>query len=401
MKNIIVGPSHVVRWEHAVKSGSLESPFPETAFVGLGGAPVWSKDLFDRVKSLHTDNDRVLFIVGDFRFGNNIFEKPISNDLLVSGFRNITKKFINEDNDKALLERSLDAIELWHKFYGNSIGFLHWTLMMRQAEDRLKNKYIDSNGVYEHPLYNGLEIIKKNPPFSYDVSQSFNTPPERLTSYYIDGDLHPSPKRYELMRALALGYKWDDALHYSEMSFLRSLFSVINFKKKTFRKVLICGNSIFITYVLRLFSDQDLNLLKAVGIYFLFASSESLTDFANKNDIKDIVFLTKNGFHNPNFRNEELLAISEKIRSFGCQGRIGVIPWESIGYYTISFRHPSLERYRGEVSDISDWLSKTGSMLKLSDSKGLDGLYDIGEHVMPTFKGIKFILNICISILSD
>jgi hypothetical protein len=271
---------------------------------------------------------------------------------------------------------------------------------MRGAEDRSKNKYVDSRGVYRHPLYDALAIIKESG-FSYDASPSFYVSPYDLYRYYIDDDLHPSPKGYQLMRYLALGNKWEDAVSFTELSFLRSFLSGLKFRTNSYRKVLICGDSVFLSYVLRMFTDNDLSFLESIGIYIQLSSSESLANFASQKNIKDLVFITKNGFHNPNFSKEDITTIPRRLKSFGYKGRVGVIPWESIGYYAISFRHPTLERYRGDINDISLWLSSSGFMLQNLNVQGLDEIYDVGEKVMPTLKGIKFIFNICLSILAE
>lgn len=401
MKTIIVGPSHVVRWEHAVKSGSIDAPFTGVVFVGLGEAPIWSKELLDKVSNIYNEGDRIIIVMGDFRFGNNVFERPGANDeLFVTGFRNISKDFINEGNDKFLINKSLEALNFWHARYGDSISVIHWTLVMRSAEDRSKNKYVDSQGTYKHPLYDGLRIIKESN-FSCDISPSFYVPPYELHRYYIDDDLHPSPKGYQLMRHLALGNKWEDAVSFTELGFLRSLLLGLNFRKNSYRKVLICGDSVFLSYILRLFTNNDLNFLESIGIYIKQSSFENLANLTFKENIKDLIFITKNGFHNPSFSKKDIAAIPEMSKSFGYKGRIGVIPWESIGYYAISFRHPTLERYRKDISDISLWLSSSGFMLQKLNVQGLDEIYDVGEKVMPTLKGIKFIFNICLSILAE
>ena len=66
-RRLIVGPSHVVRWENGVKNSTLKN-IEDTSYFACGGLPIWDKELFKYIKEHQDEFDEITILVGDFGF---------------------------------------------------------------------------------------------------------------------------------------------------------------------------------------------------------------------------------------------------------------------------------------------------------------------------------------------
>jgi hypothetical protein len=191
---MMIGPSHIVRWGEHLKANLLDRPASLKDLIGYGGAPIWSKKLFDAaVRDAHPDA-KILLMVGDFRFGNEVCLKPSPDapPVFASGLSGINAKAISATNDALMLKKSIQALELWNDKFNNNIRLLFWDLFCRQVQDRLAGRHI-SEKKYVHPSWNLLPIQAMFPANRViDLTPLLNLPMHEAMRLFIDGSSHPS-----------------------------------------------------------------------------------------------------------------------------------------------------------------------------------------------------------------
>lgn len=143
----VFAPSHGLRWENAIKSRQINN-LNLVNFFSKAGEPIWSDYFLRKI-----NDDLTLFIVGDFRFGNQY----------LSGKNNpngIDKNLINLTNDRLIFSKSMNFLESISK---KNVYFLFYDLACRESANYKANKYLD-NDCYSHPTWNLSEcesVFKK------------------------------------------------------------------------------------------------------------------------------------------------------------------------------------------------------------------------------------------------
>lgn len=217
---MIIGPSHVVRWE------KLKAFFAmDCIFYGVGGLPVWHESVKERVL-----DDNVMILVGDFRFGNSYHLTGVEKDAF-----SVKKELINPEVDEWMLQRSLCALDLMKD---QAPKLVFWCLFIREYKNIQAGKYIH-NGKYRHPHWN-----------LYDLERKYNNA-VRLTDIlnqdldflYIDSSNHPSLFGYYFLKKIEQGLSPKDALRVT-CEAKKRFFSI--FKVFGFDRIVVSGtNSTF------------------------------------------------------------------------------------------------------------------------------------------------------------
>ncbi|MCK8107690.1 hypothetical protein MTF64_12465 [Pseudoalteromonas sp. 2CM41L] len=224
-RRLIVGPSHVVRWENGVKNSTLKN-IEDTTYFACGGLPIWDKELFKYIKEHQDEFDEITILVGDFRFGNTF---QFIDSVRHTG---IEKKYITFDNDKYLYKKCLKALVELSEI--PSVSFIFWDLAIREYENKKKKKYLVNNE-YQHPIWNLYDLENKFKERVLSISQILQYD---LDFLFIDSSLHPSVLGFDFLRTLIL-----------EKDTTSSLLSCLRLKKKisnylfTNEEIVICGVS--------------------------------------------------------------------------------------------------------------------------------------------------------------
>lgn len=224
-RRLIVGPSHVVRWENGVDNKTLKG-LNNTSYYGFGGLPIWDEELLKYIEGNQDRFDEIVILVGDFRFGNNF--------QFVEGIRytGIEKKYISFENDEFLYKKCLRALGELSKI--SSVSFIFWDLAIREYENRKKSKYCIDN-LYKHPIWNLYELESKFKDHTLSMSQILQYD---LDFLFIDSSLHPSVLGFDFLRTLIL-----------EKDVSSSLLSCLRLRKNisdylfTNEEIVICGVS--------------------------------------------------------------------------------------------------------------------------------------------------------------
>lgn len=203
----IIGPSHTVRWSWHIRDGVVKSDVAHDYVIGRGGAPIWSKQLFDTAKGALARGGKVGVMVGDFRFGNCVTLEPDheSLPLFVDNRFGIDAKAMTPELDREMLERGLNALKTWSEAFGDRVRFLFWDLFGRQIFDRLDGRYIDE-GRYRHPVFNYEDITARVPRANtVDLAPILRMPMHEVRRLFIDSSCHPSQIGYSFLNAVLCG----------------------------------------------------------------------------------------------------------------------------------------------------------------------------------------------------
>lgn len=266
----IVGPSHMVRWGQHVKNGLLTRPPQESHLIGFGGAPVWSQRLLETTKKVCTDDTKILLMVGDFRFGNEVSLNHARDSLplFLPNHSGINAKAIKPENDEYMLKRSLSAISIWDKTFSNKIHFIFWDLFCRQVQDRLAGRHI-KNKAYNHPHWNLVDIqANVSAAKLIDLSPLLKLPMHEAMRLFIDPSSHPSHIGY-LMITNCFYYNTDTQTSFNKA--VRDVESVIfdsaaKLVKRKNGPILIFGQSVWLDTLLRYLGPSGLEKIEKIGI---------------------------------------------------------------------------------------------------------------------------------------
>ncbi|MCF5371128.1 hypothetical protein, partial [Pseudomonas sp. PA-4-8C] len=104
----IIGPSHMVRWAQHVSNGLLKQPASPVDLIGFGGAPVWSRRLLETARKECNEDTKILLMVGDFRFGNDIALRADRDSLplFLPNISGINGKAVTPNHDQFMFQRS-------------------------------------------------------------------------------------------------------------------------------------------------------------------------------------------------------------------------------------------------------------------------------------------------------
>lgn len=197
----ILGPSHAIRWKWHVRDGVVAACLPADRFVGKGGAPVWSRALFDAAARAVAQGGRIGLIVSDFRFGNGVALQPDheSAPLFQDGYLGINAAAMTPEMDRTMLERGIAGVRAWQAAFGDKARFIFWDLFGRQVHDRLAGQYI-GEGRYRHPVFNYADIVAQFQGANIaDLSQLLRSPMHEVQRLFIDSSNHPSQIGYLLL----------------------------------------------------------------------------------------------------------------------------------------------------------------------------------------------------------
>jgi hypothetical protein len=265
---VLIGPSHVVRWRQQLADGA----FPINRFskmVGWGGAPVWSEKLLRAATEVVPDgSERIVLMVGDFRFGNAVLLQAGSPAEHVTEHAGITARAISPANDALMRDRALSALTVWRAKLGSKLQMIFWDLFCRQVLDRLEGKYI-SSGTYTHPIWTlsevqdavGMEgVVDLCPLLSL-------RPMHEVMRLFVDDSCHPSYAGYAFLTAILtqdtpVVVAFDSALSAVESQFVEIAAALV----AEHGPILMSGRSVWLDTLFRCLGPTGIKRLSAVGL---------------------------------------------------------------------------------------------------------------------------------------
>ncbi|MGC5197948.1 class I SAM-dependent methyltransferase [Aphanothece microscopica] len=267
---VVVGPSHVILWKWHVRDGVVSSDLKHEQFIGLGGAPIWSKYLFESARNAIKNGGTVGVMVGDFRFGNAIARASDYEAYLLfqDSYLGIHPSAMTRENDLFMRERGLAAIKYWHKAFGENARLILWDLFGRQVFDRLSGRHICDRR-YLHPVFNYCETVAWLPSAEIvDMAPLLRWPMHEIRRLFIDRSCHPSQIGYIFLnKALCRGQ--DVITAYREAtseveSALLALARQVSVAKGS--PVLITGRSVWLDTIVGYLGEFGMARLAEAGL---------------------------------------------------------------------------------------------------------------------------------------
>lgn len=193
----LAGPSHVTRWADDIRKNRVPRVKGVTLW-GEAGLALFSLRLKENIERAIANGKDVWLMVPDFRFGIDFFkdhENFAETGRFVSGYGLMNKSLISEERDRILFENALSILDYYVEQYRSKIKFMFWCLAVREWRNLLGARYVNSDGVYKHPVwsYHGLlERYSGNVVDVWPITEDFD-------SYVIDQQGHPSFKAYSFI----------------------------------------------------------------------------------------------------------------------------------------------------------------------------------------------------------
>lgn len=269
---IIVGPSHAVRWRHAITNGALPKPYDDPRIIGEGGFPVWNRSIFGQVFQRHETGMPIFLILPDFRFGNSIYEnRSFALGQFYNHHSHVKKHLIRPEVDAVLYRQHVENLMTWRVVFGRDLSIFDWTQMMTASEHRWTGRYVDTDGHYANPLYaewtawDRLRLGAKTWPETLLIKEN-----ARMRRLIVDRALHPSAIGFFLLHHMVHGDPFVAALEKAEglwKRWLRTLVVQLTPAFETLGTVAVSGESVWFNTALRLLGDEGVALLRNAGLF--------------------------------------------------------------------------------------------------------------------------------------
>lgn len=366
-KRLVVGPSHIKRWVQSIDCAIIPKP-KNVDFHGAGGAPIWGEFIKNKKKDFNL-YDEIIFIVGDFRFGNKTLDE---NESGKSHHGGIVKELINDENDKIMYQKVIyELMELAHSSYKSKLRFIFWDLALSEDRNKRINKYFNE-GVYSHPIWNLDQVQHLFPKNTIAIDSNLN-----LESLYIDNSNHPSFLGYCYLYYLIL-----------DCEFKGKPIDIYADYRLTARKII--GDSTLIKHINQFCEKGILD-----SSYHLEEITLSQLDMYLSRNNFDITFVS-NLRYQYNNTSHVLVKIKElyelKIK-YG--SRFNVVFWEAFTQEVISTREPNNEHLLPDnplffCSNMAGTLVKN-SVYPSVDSLSAQSLVELNILLQPTMKAILWL----------
>lgn len=266
----IFGPSHAIRWKWHVRDGVVSSRLPAEAFVGLGGAPIWSQALFNAASDAVRFGGNIALLIGDIRFGNGIARdqaEPLAK-LFQDGYLGIEPRALTPEIDRRMLRHVTEALGIWQTALADRVRFVFWDLFGRQVFDRLSGQHIVDR-CYAHPVFNYHDIAADHPEaLVLDLSPLLQLPMHEIRRLFIDRSCHPSQIGYLLLEnALCNDLKVSDAYAVAVSEVETQLQDLARSLANTAtRPVLLTGRSVWLDTLSAYMGKDGAAKLAAAGL---------------------------------------------------------------------------------------------------------------------------------------
>jgi hypothetical protein len=268
-RKCIVGPSHIVRWQHLFSNTLTD--LPAFDHYAIGGLPIWDNELISFLNDAEDKYDEIYVLVGDFRFGNDLFSEIKKRHL------GIKKDNINIGNDTALLKRAIEALDVICKI--KNVKIIFWDLYLREFLNKKTGRYV-INKHYQHPLWNYDFFKRRYCHKNIDLSllDSLN-----IDLLFVDSSLHPS----------ILGYCFLFNL-FTDQSVTDSFLSSLRLKGEVDKDLycrhssVIIGNGPFFRTIQLYISKGIISLPSNVQLY---RADDAL--FTKRKEVRTLIFFSE------------------------------------------------------------------------------------------------------------
>jgi hypothetical protein len=269
---IIVGPSHAVRWGHAIDNEILPSPFNVTHKIGEGGTPIWNRTIFEQVFHHHIVGSPIFLISPDFRFGNSLAqEQPVVCGQFYDDHTHIDRDLIRPEIDAIMYRHHVECLSIWRRVFGQDLAIFDWTTLLTACEHITNKKYL-TDDVYSNIAY--AQWMKSDRPKLGAISwpeHVLSKETTRLRRLTTDRSFHPSGIGYFALHNLSQGVPFSQALDAAEALWRRwasELTELLTPMLTRLGPVVFSGTSNWFHTFHRLLGNEEKDALTAIGLHF-------------------------------------------------------------------------------------------------------------------------------------
>ncbi|MGJ8628538.1 MAG: hypothetical protein ACSHXB_16375 [Sulfitobacter sp.] len=393
-KRILVGPSHIVRWQKNIDRGAAPSVGDQPVFFGFGGAPIWSKSIWEQVAGAYEAGEtEIILLVGDTRFGNQICAETNLSEAdypFADGYLAIERDQISKACDEKMAARVEAAIDAYLEAYGDAVRVLYWDAIGRRALDCIAGRNIGPSG-YDHPSWGTEFPGARRPKAVVSLQDIFSYPMGEACRIYLDDSIHPSTIGYHFLSNIIVSKSSVPA------AFDRARKDVMEMLVKEIlrlsggRKILIAGNSIWIDVLRRLIGGRGVDELAEHNIHVKSTGASSSRDHISTADFgsyEEYLFVSwehdLGAFLKNNQRLKETPEIAdETVFPF-------YISWE--GALSLLYRGKEMATNRPVPHDFTE-ADYAGQWGKAYKPESVREIIEIGLRGEPTFLGISAIFD--------
>lgn len=269
---LIVGPSHAVRWRHAITNGALPKPYEDPRIIGEGGFPVWNRSIFGQIFYKHEAGLPIFLISPDFRFGNSLYEQ---RGLAIGQFYNhhthVKKELIRPEVDAVLYRQHVENLMIWRAVFGKDLSIFDWTQMMTASEHRWTKRYVDENGNYDNRSYAEWIACDRQRLGGRSWPEAMLTQENaRMRRLIVDRSLHPSAIGFFMLHHMVHGDPFVPALEKAEAlwaRWLEMLAGQLASRLQGIGALAVSGNSVWFNTALRLLGHEGCAILRDAGLF--------------------------------------------------------------------------------------------------------------------------------------
>ena len=385
--DLVVGPSHALRWGDYVQKGIVRSRLSPDRMLGKGGVPLWSASWLARAEEAAGADDFVAIMVGDFRFGNGICLSPApQGEVLADGFLAIEHAAMTPEFDRQMYRRWLAALHVWRDRFDGRARYIFWCQFGQEVQNRLEGRHI-VEGRYRHPTWNFEDVIGVLGSAVIDVRPLLQMPMHEVVRLFIDKSSHPSQIGYRFLEeALVQGREVREAYGRAVAEVEGALIDLARrLAAKHGRKVVITGRSVWLDTLVRYLGSKGGFKLAEAGLVLAPLDAAPgyppISEWRGVVDIGDcaVVALSAGGFD----LAPTLAAAFGTDRTFWY--RQAWVDWEG-GTDPVIRARKETPRFRHVTRALNDDERKVTPVLQ-------DALVEIGPAGHPTWLGIRHLLD--------
>ena len=383
---VILGPSHIYRIEFAIKHNLIPEIKGRYKLVRKGGMPIWSHLVSDELK--YESKLDLFFIVGDFRFGNEILENEILENENYPRldrswhYSGIKKNLINYENDSLLYRMCTQKISDIVNLQQGKTRFLFWDLSIREYENKAKEKYV-KNGAYRHPVWNYADserLFAKNIVGSKDILDDGG-------KLYIDSSAHPSMLGFAyLLNKINDDGPFDIADRQKALTDALHAQFILATGDAPIHSI---GASTFVKYMLEYSKSKTIPMPNN----FTFELTDQIRDIAPKEHV--LYFLPIRSFKLKDERISYFISLYMDQLKFlrTVHGKVSVIPYDNWACEVISQKHQYKDWYSpksnaGKTETIEKTLCDDSQNFRISHITNPHKLLEINHVLSPNLYGV-------------
>lgn len=290
-KTSFMGPSHVLRLRDYITSGFFPV-FDDLILYGFNGVPIWDKNYLTQIENAYKESERIVLMIGDFRFGNKVIPSISNTDETWTSINyfGIDSKYISNKNDLLLHENSCRILDYIIDKYGDKVCFIFWDVFFRECFNNEKNISSELNSKSDKNSSGYEYLVAKYAENTIRIDElKLN-----FRNYIFDSSAHPTQIGYNFLLEKSLKPIRDLVVHVSSREKFELYYSLVGKCTQLFQsgdmngfmllseKLIHTGNfpaSLTIKYIKTLIDFE--RYAEAIGCYKFYSNFVKIDDLGS------------------------------------------------------------------------------------------------------------------------